>query len=386
VKDYAPDAALTELGLSVVVDVFDEDDLFRKLDNGEVLRLSRLGGASGFSDVRAIRKSTGIISRRVLRDGLLPIDLALAIVGRLESATDSSLSDYNHVLLCHSHTDPQACIRLAHDLSQRLGLSESAITAFNHGCAGFLKLASEGSRLLEGCAAGARVALISVETPEYWHDAADRLFCGIVSAGATAGILEVGGGLTVRTIQTDDFEIPAERRPNPNPLFHKITEEVFDFQGELCHRTVMRMNPEPVFLNGIELMLDNLRSALLSIDPEPGQRVIVAPHQPSGKLLKALVAAARTEFPDLEFLNNLEHFGNTISSSVPTLMSRMGEVLERNKLAPIQDGDHVILLAAGICMSRMSDHMSAGHACFRWRKGALNSLHHAAIVAESLTR
>ena len=120
-------------------------------------------------------------------------------------------------------------------------------------------------------------------------------------------------------------------------------------------------------------MLDNLRAALLSIEHSPGQRVVVAPHQPSGKLLKALIAAAKTEFPEIEFLNNLEFYGNTISSSVPTLVSRLDEVMASNELAPLRNGDHLILLAAGICMNEISDHMSAGHACLRWQSGVLNA-------------
>ncbi|MCP4509885.1 MAG: hypothetical protein GY826_26210 [Fuerstiella sp.] len=135
------------------------------------------------------------------------------------------------------------------------------------------------------------------------------------------------------------------------------------------------MNAEPVFINGIELMLDNLRAAMLSIDRQAGQRVIVAPHQPSGKLLRALIAAAAMEFPDIEFLNNLESYGNTISSSVPTLISRMEEVLVLNKLEPLRDNDHIILLAAGICMTDIADQMSAGHTCLQWQRNTLNIPH-----------
>jgi 3-oxoacyl-[acyl-carrier-protein] synthase III len=126
------------------------------------------------------------------------------------------------------------------------------------------------------------------------------------------------------------------------------------------------MNAEPVFLNGIELMLAGLRSAAASIDVQPDQRVVVVPHQPSGKLLKALLAAARVEFPGFEYLNNLKLFGNTISSSVPTVLARLPEVLDANHYAPLRDGDHVILLAAGICMEEIGDHMSSGHACLQW--------------------
>ncbi len=372
-KQQRNNSAQNALGLSVVVDIFDQEDLFETLDNQQVLKLSQLGGNAGFSGTKSIFRSTGISQRRLMKGSTAPIDLALRIARKLEQAANCSLSDFDHILLCHSHVDPNACVELAAQLSQRLSIDSHAITPFNHGCAGFLKLMTEASLLLEDARPDSRIALISVETPELWHDAADRLFCGIVSAGATAGVVEVAGGLPLNSIQSEDFRITSERRPNPDPLFRKDTTDVFDFHGNPCHRQVMRMNAEPVFLNGIELMLDNLRAALLSIEHSPGQRVVVAPHQPSGKLLKALIAAAKTEFPEIEFLNNLEFYGNTISSSVPTLVSRLDEVMARNELAPLRNGDHLILLAAGICMNEISDHMSAGHACLRWQSGVLNA-------------
>jgi 3-oxoacyl-[acyl-carrier-protein] synthase III len=163
-------------------------------------------------------------------------------------------------------------------------------------------------------------------------------------------------------------------------LFTRDETDGFDFRAGECHRTVMRMNPEPVFLNGIELMLDNLRSALMAVDYQPGKRVVVAPHQPSAKLLKALKAAARAEYPDLEFLNNLEFYGNTISSSVPTLLSRIHQVVRANELPALQEGDNVILLAAGICMKEIANHMSAGHACLTWQPSLLNSVQRQQVV------
>ena len=363
-----------KIGLSTIVDVFDRADLFELLDNEAVLKLSQLGGNAGFRDAAAIRRSTGITTRRRLREGVQPIDVAVAICRRLEAVSGCPMGEFDAVLLCHSNTDSHACVRLAHALSQELGLSSEAIAAFNHGCSGFIKLVPEGTMLLDSLDRKGRVALISVETPEFWHDGADRLFCGIVSAGATAAVLETGRGLPVGASRSDDFQIPPDRRLNADPLFQMETADVFDFRGEPCHRTVMRMNAEPVFINGIELMLDNLRAAMLSIDRQPGQRVIVAPHQPSGKLLRALIAAAVMEFPDVEFLNNLESYGNTISSSVPTLMSRFDEVLALNKLEPLRDDDHIILLAAGICMTNIADRMAAGHTCLQWRANTLNDL------------
>lgn len=354
------------LGISTIVDVFDQHRLFEKIDNQRVVELSRLRGQPGFSGVDSVRKSTGITARRMLQEGLTSLDLALALIRKLEFASGCSVTEFDAVLLCHSHTNPHECQELAAAVCERLHIPESTITAYNHGCCGFLKLLQDGAELLDELPQPGRVALLSVETPETWHDAADRLFCGLVSAGATAAVLEHGQGVPVSIIRTDDVRIPHDRRPNPEPLFRHETTDVFTFRGVPCQRTVMRMNSEPVFLNGIELMLSNLRAAMLSIDVQPGQRVVVAPHQPSGKLLRALVAAAQHEYPELEFLNNLDQYGNTISSSVPTVVSRLPEVLKSNGRPPLREGDHLILLAAGICMPEIADHMAAGHACLQW--------------------
>jgi 3-oxoacyl-[acyl-carrier-protein] synthase-3 len=360
-------------GLSFVVDVFGLDGVFECIDNQRVLELSRLGGNTGFSGTANIRKSTGISTRRILDKGMTVLDLAECLCRRLEDESGTALKDFDAVLLCHSHTDPTACSQLAAALTERMMLPAGLIDASCFGCAGYLKLLQEGTLVLNDLGPMAKVALLTIETPELWHDAADRLFCGIVSAGATANVLEFGKGLPIDQIRADDFLMSDAEQADSQPLFYKETADVYCFRGTQLRRKVMRMNAAPVFVNGIELMLDNLRSALISIDRPPGQRIVVVPHQPSGKLLKALVASAHLEFPDIEFLNNLDGYGNTISSSIPTIVGRLAEVVAANQLAPLQDGDRLILLAAGICMSKIPDHMSAGHACLTYREGMLNS-------------
>ncbi len=354
-------------GLSHLTDLYDRSDLFELLNNDDVVQLSRLRDGRGFTSPDNVLRSTGISTRRILRKGFTAVDFAAELCLRLEQRTGIALKDFAAVLVCHSHTDDTQADLLTESLSRRFSLRPGAISGFNFGCSGFLKLLQEASILLSECPdPDASIALLNVETPETWHDASDRLFCGIVSAGATAAVLSRGHGLPVSIVRADDFLIDPELRINSDPLFRRDTCEGFDFRGQPEHRCVMRMNAEPVFLNGIELMLQNLRAALTFVDAAPHERIVVVPHQPSGKLLKALIAAARTEFPRCEMLNNLASFGNTISSSVPTILSRLPEVIAANGLKPLQPGDHVILLAAGICMTDISDHMSAGHACLRW--------------------
>lgn len=354
------------LGISAVADVFDQDDLFDLLDDQAVLELSRLGGANGFPGLPSIRKSTGIRTRRILREGITVNDLAERLCDRLEEDARVDLRDCHAILLCHSHTDYNACHRLARSIEAARALPAGLVTPFNHGCTGFLKLLQDASVEFDDVPPGGRIAVLSIETPEFWHDGSDRLFCGLVSAGAIGVMLEHGGRMPLDRIAADDFLIPPDRRPNPDPLFRTDNSDVFTFRGESCRRTVMRMNAESVFVNAIELMLSNLRAALDSFDLQEGERVVVIPHQPSAKLLKALVATGQSEFPDVEFLNNLSGYGNVISASVPTVLSRLDEVLELNGRPPMSEGDHLILVAAGICMTDIADKMSAGFAHIRW--------------------
>ncbi len=353
-------------GLSCFVDVFDRADLFDPIDNHTVVRLSCLGQKKGFSSVDAVQKSTGIARRRILKRGVTSVVLATAVFDRLCSVSEFSPADFSVILLCHSGVHDKPAEQLAAAMEDHYSLPANTVVPFNFGCSGFLKLLLEGTMLLADSKVAKPIALLNVETPETWHDGSDRLFCGIVSAGATGCVLTRNSGLPLAVVRADDFVVSPALRMNPDPLFRKETGNVYSFRGEPVDRTVMRMNAETVFVNGIELMLNNLRSAVSSIDLKPGQRVIVIPHQPSGKLLKALIAAAKIEFPDFEFLNNLHDFGNTISAAVPTIMSRLPQVLFENGCQPVRDGDLIILLVAGICMHEIADHMSAGHACLEW--------------------
>ena len=113
--------------------------------------------------------------------------------------------------------------QLAAILERHYGLSPQTVQPFNFGCSGFLKLLHEGTLLLADRRSVKRIALLNVETPETWHDGSDRLFCGIVSAGATGVVLERNAGMPVSVIRTDDFAISPSLRPNPDPLFRKET-------------------------------------------------------------------------------------------------------------------------------------------------------------------
>lgn len=355
--------ALTEF-----VDLADHHDLFELLDNDRVYALSHQGITDGFSSVKAISRSTGIETRRLLQPELSAIDIAVAIAEKLQLTVGFEWSECPAVLLCHSHTNHNSARQLCNQLAEKLNIPSEKFVALNYGCVGFVELLKQAAQRLEDQPDGVHIPLLTVETPEHWHDSSDKAFCGIVSAGATGTTLWRGPGHSLLHVESWTEYIPAERRKPNVPLFWTEQGDMFDFRGQPEHKLVMHMDGESVFLNGVDLMLDAcLRSYKQVIEQD--ERILIAPHQPSGKLLKAMIAAARQIPIEADFLNNLPQYGNSISSTIPTILTRLEEVVETNGHSPANDGDVILLPAAGICMNRLEDVMCIGRAALKWHPG-----------------
>lgn len=338
-------------------------DLFEILDNHRICELSQLhphssSTTSGFPSAAAVLRSTGVFTRRILQPDIQPLDLAIALTHTLDQQNLGRLPDFHATLLCHSHTDPSAVTRLASQLQQhaRLTCQHSCdIRTFNAGCTGFLQQLQLACQLLHTSPADSRILLLNVETPELWHCAADRAFCGIVGAAATATIIRKHGGRPITWLRTAHTPVPPSHLLQPAPLFRTEQTRTISFRGQTQHRCVMRMHGEAVFVHGIELMLQAVREACHSSHVAANAPATLIPHQPSGKLLRAFTAALHSELPQLHVLSNLEHSGNTISATIPELLASQHNL--NTPTAP-----PIILAASGICMPHMQDHMSFGSA------------------------
>jgi 3-oxoacyl-[acyl-carrier-protein] synthase III len=148
-------------------------------------------------------------------------------------------------------------------------------------------------------------------------------------------------------------------------LFWTEEGEFLNFRGELDRRLVMRMNGGRVFLQGTSLMIDACRSAWQTVAHQD-RRLLVASHQPSGKMLNAMINVLQDELPCLEFLNHLSHYANSISSTIPVVLAHLNRILKRQGSDPIRSGDFVLLPAAGISMSHKATHMAQGWAVLEW--------------------
>lgn len=365
---YSPDTV--GFCISKVVDLADRDDLFEHLPNERIAELSRSSGQPGFRDAAHVLRAAGIRSRRILRPDVTPVDLAIHLLQDLTTAAEP-LTDNCVILLAHSHAIPAAASDLAGQLARQLQLPQNQVLGFNPGCTGFLMLLRHAQQLLNQPASPSRVILLHVETPETWHCAADRQFCGLVGAAATGCVVQLSvGPLEILQLSTDSRPITPSAQVAPGPLFHAEHNQCVSFRGEHQQQTVMRMHGEAVYLHGIQRLLTELhaaaaaRSALPASRPATTPPVIVA-HQPGGKLLRAFQAAVRTEYPAWPVLANLLEQGNTISATIPAQLARLQQLLAEQTTVPYRPGQLLILLAAGIDMQRPADHLRGGWAIVR---------------------
>lgn len=347
--------------LADTISLSNRTDLFEILDNQRICDLSRLHRNTlptnhGFPDAAAVLRSTGVSSRRILQPDIQPLDLAVALENTLDQQNLGRLPDFQAILLCHTHTDPTAVQQLANQLQQRHSQQTPLpeIHTFNAGCTGYLQQLQLACQLLRNASPDSRILLLNIETPETWHCAADRAFCGIVGAAATASIIQKHSGRPITWLHSAHTPVPHSHLLQPGPLFRTEYTSTVSFRGQLQHRCVMRMHGEAVFVHGIELMLQAVRQAHQNL-AAPNSPVTLIPHQPSGKLLRAFTAALHSELPHTHVLCNLQHSGNTISATIPELLASHPDLLHTHT-------PPLILAASGICMPHMDHHMSFGSA------------------------
>lgn len=352
-------------GLSNFVDLSDCDDLFEMVTNEQVVSFSHAFGQQGFRSSASVLRATGVENRRICRRGIGAFQLAVELAERLRSRIGFTWRDCSAIGLSHTHTDPKAHLVLADQLHRTLGIPKEKLFAINFGCVGFLELLSQGMKRFDGEESGGPIALMAVETPDEWHDAADRSFSGIVSAGAAGCLIGSEMPHQMVDVRVDLKEVAVDCCDPKEILFWTETADVLDFRGNGSHRAVMRMNGGPVFLHGTELMIEACRLAW-NVVSRYDRRAIVAPHQPSGKMLRAMFSVVRDEFPCLDLLNHLARGANSISATIPGLLAHLDEVLEEHQLDPILPGEFILTPAAGIGMAHRQTHMAQGWAVLEW--------------------
>ncbi len=289
-------------------------------------------------DVDLIFSKTGIRSRRIAAPDECSSDLAVAAAEKLFAENGIDRQSIDFVLLCTQTPDyplpTTACL-----VQDRLGLRlDVGAMDFNLGCSGYVYGLSLADGLIRGGVAE-RILLITAETYTKFIDPTDRSLRTIFGDGAAATLIEAvpeqslgsfvfgtdGRGADTLIVNSGGARKsgqaiqPRKRKRWPSALYMD-GPALMDFTIEAIPQLVdavlarggTTMNDVDLFLfhQATHKMLDNLRERLgLSIDRLP---------------------------------ECLEHYGNTVSSTIPILID---ELRRAGKLKP---GSNSMLVGFGV--------------------------------------
>jgi 3-oxoacyl-[acyl-carrier-protein] synthase-3 len=289
-------------------------------------------------DVPLIEEKTGIRSRFIAAEDETAADLAVAASEKLFGEHGIDRSSIDFVLLCTQTPDyplpTTACL-----IQQRLGLSESCgALDFNLGCSGFVY----GLALAEGliqAGAARRILLLTAETYSKYIDAQDRSLRTIFGDAAAATLIQASDEQSVRAFQfgTDgsgaDTLLVADggsRLPGTalKPRHRKRWKSRLYMDG-------------PSLLSFTVVAVPKLIEQVLELAKLENHEVeFYLLHQATRKMLEQL--QTRLSLDDARLPIKLENYGNTVSSTLPILISDMRQE------GKIKHGTQSLLIGFGV--------------------------------------
>lgn len=268
-------------------------------------------------DMREIEEKTGIRSRYIAAPNETASDLAVAACEKLFAENEIDRQTIDFVLLCTQTPDyplpTTACL-----LQSRLGLREGCgALDFNLGCSGFVYgLAIADGLIRTGVAR--RVLLLTAETYSKYIDADDRSLRTIFGDAAAATLVEArpeqsltgfqfgtdGSGADTLLVSDGGSRLPADAL---KPRHRKRWKSRLYMDGpSLLSFTIVAVP---------KLIEEVLELSKLSDD----QIELYLLHQATRKMLEQLQTRLGLDEARLPIM--LEHYGNTVSSTIPIMIS-----------------------------------------------------------------
>ena len=276
-----------------------------------------------------IKKKVGISSRHIAATNETALDLA-------EKACRKLFHDYNaekidFILLCTQSPDyklpTSACI-----LQDRLGLNKNiGALDFNLGCSGFIYGLSLAKGLISSGTAE-HVLLVTAETYSRYIAPDDKGNMSIFGDAAAATIIETSSksGIGVFELGTNGGgykNLIVEKGGSRNKCLGGATETLFMDGPEIFNFTLEEVP------GLVERVLNKNKFNMESID-------YFIFHQANKYMLKTLQNLMN--IPDEKFHIELEHTGNTVSSTIPIALKQAEEA---KKISP---GNHILLAGFGV--------------------------------------
>jgi 3-oxoacyl-[acyl-carrier-protein] synthase-3 len=321
--------------------------------------------AAQFSDWTPdkIAEKTGIKERHIAKGDECASDLAIQACQKLFASGACRPENVDFLLLCTQSPDyflpTTACV-----VQNRLGLPTSCgALDFNLGCSGFVYGLGLAKGLIESAQAK-NVLLVTAETySKFIHDN-DRSVRTIFGDGAAATLVQAvncgdeapdepigqfiygtdgrgaknlivpDGGMRQRTSSSNDAQVDEFGN-------ERTTSNLFMNGGEIFAFT-LRAVPEAV-----DRLLEAMRLHLEDID-------LIVFHQANRYMLDHL--RKKLKIPEEKFVVDMEHTGNTVSSTIPIALS------DAAASGRLKDGQRVMVVGFGVGYSWAAT-------VLRWRMG-----------------
>lgn len=297
--------------------------------------------------VDKIAQKTGISSRRVARAEEFTSDLAISSAQALLSSLRLRSEEIDFLIVCTQSPDFYMPIT-AGLVHAALGLSTRAgATDINLGCSGYIYGLGLAKALIESHQAQ-NVLLITADTYSKFLNPGDKSVKTIFGDGAAATLIsgdseyETLGGLTYGTDGSGAKHLMV---PNSGlrPGSTLNEESSADNRGLVSNGYDLYMNGAEIFNFTLRVVPDSVSDILAKTGMSLEDVDLFIFHQANQFMLEHL--RKKLGIDEEKFFVSLEHFGNTVSSTIPIALS------EAQKVGRLKAGMRVMLLGFGVGLS-----------------------------------
>src|ERR1700687_4874094 len=293
-----------------------------------------------------ILSKTGVAVRGVAGANETASDLGVAAGQRLFASSACGPDEIDFLLFCTQSPDyftpTSACV-----MQDRLGLKTSCgAIDFNQGCSGYVYGLTLAKSLIEGGSAS-NVLLVTADTYTKFINRRDRSIRTLFGDGAAATLVstvernsEMIGPFVLGTDGrgANQIIVPAGGLRCPPTPETAIEKE--DDAGNWRSEENLFMDGADVFGFAMKTVPDTLSRLLEKCGLTLDQIDFIVPHQANKFMLERL--RAKMKIPAEKFWIDMEHCGNTVSSTIPIALE---SAIEQGR---IKQGDLVALVGFGV--------------------------------------
>ncbi len=298
-------------------------------------------------NVDEMYQSTGVYSRHIASSGETPSDLAFKAAEKLFTENNIDRNTIDFILFCTQSNDyitpTTACI-LQHKLS--IPVTAGAID-INQGCTGFLYGLSVADGLIKAGTAR-NILLLTAETSSRYIHEKDKSSRFLFGDGSTAALIsDLPGKLS---FSVGKFVLGTDGKGYNNiiikyggarhPLSEAPPEEIKDEYGNIRTASNFYMNGNAVFLFSINMAPKLIQQVLEKSGQNLADIDYLVLHQANKIILETI--RKKLCVPDEKLIIDLDTTGNTVSSSVPIVLTNICYKKQ------IKKGDKILIAAFGV--------------------------------------